>query len=558
VDVPGHERFIRQMIAGVAGIDCMLLVVSADEGVMPQTREHLEILSFLGIQSGIVVITKTDRVDGELLELICEEVQEELQHTIFASAPIVLVDSISHTGIEELKKCIRKQLQILQRRDETGPFRLPIDQVFTAKGHGTVARGTIYNGIVHEGEELVLLPKRLPVRVRQIQVHHTACNEAMAGQRAALNIAGVHKENVERGDVLVSDNEYPVSDTLDVSLQLTRHLLAPLKQRSLVKCHIGTAEVMGKIVFFDRNAAEEGSEAILCQLRLEEPVAVQRGDRFILRRPSPQETIGGGVVSNPRGERYRFGQATIQYLRSRLEGTPLERTEAMLHKHKLLSKADMIRYASLSEEEWQGIAADCIAIGSFFTVQVIIDSAVTDILEVLHQYHDTYPLREGMKKAELIEGLSNYPKPLLTHAIEQQKRIRLQGQYVAAADFEPHAPPQWARRMAGILQEIVGDGVQAKAWNDYVQGAGLPEPQGQEWYYYLLRSGKLFNFGKRVVAASIVNELTELLKTKTKQGFTIQEAKDVLGLSRKILVLLLELLDELGCTKRVDNKREWR
>src|SRR3954451_2388835 len=289
IDVPGHERFIRQMIAGVAGIDLVVLVVAADEGVMPQTREHLEILKFLGVKSGLVAITKIDRVEEEFVELVKEDIFEELQGTVFEQAPYVLVDSISLKGIEELKTMIIETLKNQEMRDIRGALRLPIDQVFTVKGQGTVVRGTVYEGSVEEGQLLKVMPKGLDVRARQIQVHHHSANQAFAGQRAAINLSGVAKEELERGDVLVSSEHFIVTKTIDVAIHLVSDLDYMVKQRMPIKCHIGTAEVMGRIVFFDRNEIETENEEILCQLRLDDEIVTKRGDRFILRRPSPQE-----------------------------------------------------------------------------------------------------------------------------------------------------------------------------------------------------------------------------------------------------------------------------
>ncbi len=332
IDVPGHERFIRQMIAGVAGIDLVVLVVAADEGVMPQTREHLDILGFLGIRNGIVAITKIDRVDEEFIDLVKDDIFEELQGTVFESSPFVLVDSLSKKGINELKELIVSTLKNQEMRDAKGAFRLPIDQVFTVKGQGTVVLGTVYEGTVEEGQALMIMPKGIEVRARQLQVHHQPAKQAFAGQRAAINLSNVAKEDLERGDVVVSSEHFNVTRTIDVAIRVVEDLDYMVKQRMPIKCHIGTAEVMGRIVFFDRNELKEENGEILCQLRLEEEVVTKRGDRFILRLPSPQETIGGGWVIDPRGEKYRFGVQTIEELEKKKIGSPKERIVAALNR----------------------------------------------------------------------------------------------------------------------------------------------------------------------------------------------------------------------------------
>ena len=343
IDVPGHERFIRQMIAGVAGIDLVVLVVAGDEGVMPQTREHLDILGFLGIRNGIVAITKIDRVDEEFVDLVKDDIFEELQGTVFENSPFVLVDSLSMKGIDELKNLIVDTLKEQEMRDVKGAFRLPIDQVFTVKGQGTVVRGTVYEGSVEEGQTLMIMPKGIEVRGRQLQVHHKPAKKAFAGQRVAINLSNVTKEDLERGDVVVSSEHFNVTRTIDVAIRVVEDLDYMVKQRMPIKCHIGTAEVMGRIVFFDRNDLKEENGEILCQLRLEHEIVTKRGDRFIIRRPSPQETIGGGWVIDPRGEKYRFGVQTIEELEKKKVGTPKERMIAALTEGKSLILSELIK-----------------------------------------------------------------------------------------------------------------------------------------------------------------------------------------------------------------------
>src|SRR3954451_8255563 len=235
IDVPGHERFIRQMIAGVGGIDLVVLVVAADEGFMPQTREHLEILKFLGVKGGIVAITKIDRVEEEFVELVKEDIFTELGNTVFEKAPYVLVDSVSHKGIEQLKTMIIETLKEQEMRDAKGAFRLPIDQVFTVKGQGTVVRGTVYEGTVEEGQTLKIMPEGLEVKARQIQVHHKQAQKAYAGQRTAINLAGVSKEDLERGNVLVSSEHFIVTKTVDVAIRVVEDLDYMVKQRMPIK-----------------------------------------------------------------------------------------------------------------------------------------------------------------------------------------------------------------------------------------------------------------------------------------------------------------------------------
>ncbi|MCP8968032.1 selenocysteine-specific translation elongation factor [Ectobacillus ponti] len=553
VDVPGHERFIRQMIAGVSGIDLMLLVVAADEGVMPQTREHLDILKLLGVGQGIVVMTKVHAMPEDLRELVEEEIREALQGTVFADAPILQVDSLDGTGIVEVKSAIAARLAETKERNHTVPFRMSIDQVFTIKGSGTVVRGTVTEGIVREGEHLSLLPVGTEVRVRQVQVHGQAQTEARAGQRAALNLAGLGKDEVARGDVLAAPDTCPVTEVVDVRVDWLAEVQHGIKQRSLVKCHMGTAEVMAKVVFFDRNEAEGGQEGVLCQLRLEQPVASKRGDHFILRRPSPVETLGGGTVIDPQGGKYRFGQETVEQLARKLEGTPMERIQAVLQREKLLEKRELLALASITEAELE--EANLIAISAAFTSQAVAAEAAAALQAEVGAYHENHPMRPGISKAQLLERVP-YPKRLLEQVLPQACEVI--GQHVALHNFIPHFPGKWAKRMERALETLRQDGFEAKLWDVYMKEAGIPQPEAEELSHYLLRTGQLYLLDKQPVSAEVLQDGIAKLRAASGASFSIQEAKDVLGLSRKTAIPFLELLDNLGLTERKENRREWR
>lgn len=565
IDVPGHERFIRQMIAGVAGIDLVVLVVAADEGVMPQTKEHLEILGFLGIKSGIVAITKMDKVDEEFSELVKDDIYEELSGTVFENSPYVLVDSLSHKGIDELKSRIIQTLEQQDVRDMKGPFRLPIDQVFTVKGQGTVVRGTVYEGAVEEGQLLTIMPQGIEVRARQLQVHHQPAKQAFAGQRAAINISNVTKEEIERGNVLVSSEHFNITRTIDVSIQMVEDLEHLVKQRMPIKCHIGTAEVMGRIVFFDRNELKEDSGEILCQLRLEEEIVTKRGDRFILRRPSPQETIGGGWVIDPKGEKYRFGHQTIEELAKKKEGSPTERLTAALMEAKSLSIDELIKRTSLDKEEVSLalVGEEFIPYSSKeYTLQEIIKDVEEELFDRLNDYHNHFPLRNGINKAELLQGLIKwYPKSLVEYVIEQGSATKLfqrKGQFVSLTTFTPHVPSNWKKRIDNLLNDLKRDGLQVKYLHDYIKEAGIPEALVEDVKRYWIDREMIIPLDEfYYYHGEVFTEAVKRLQTETENEFDVGKAKEVLGLSRKYMIPFLERLDENGITRRVENKRVW-
>jgi selenocysteine-specific elongation factor len=566
IDVPGHERFIRQMIAGVAGIDLVVLVVAGDEGVMPQTREHLDILKFLGVKNGLVAISKIDRVDEEFIELVKDDILEELTGSVFEGAPFVLVDSLSKKGIEELKELIITTLKEQEMRDVKGAFRLPIDQVFTVKGQGTVVRGTVYEGTVEEGQTLKIMPEGLEVKARQIQVHHKQAQKAYAGQRTAINLSGVSKEDLERGDVLVSSEHFIVTKTVDVAIRVVEDLEHMVKQRMPIKLHIGTTEVMGRIVFFDRNELKEENGEILCQLRLEEEILTKRGDRFILRRPSPQETIGGGWVIDPRGNKYRFGNQTIEELEKKKVGSPKERITAAIFEAKSLTLGELIKRTALDEETLKEFLEDddfVLYNGKEYTLKMLINSIEEDIYDTLQEFHQTHSMKIGLNKAELLQSMQKrFPKSLLDFVIENgiaNGTFDRKGQFVSLTDFVPHVPKSWQKRTENMLSELKKDGMKVRYYKDYFSDSGIPDHLETDLRRFLEEQELVVHLDEQFAYhGDVFKEAVEKLRSGTGEEFEVGNAKEILDLSRKYMIPFLERLDSKGLTKRVENKRVWQ
>lgn len=566
IDVPGHERFIRQMIAGVAGIDLVVLVVAADEGVMPQTREHLEILKFLGVKNGLIAITKIDRVDEEFIELVKDDILEELTGSVFEDAPFVLVDSLSKKGIEELKDLIIKTLKEQEMRDAKGAFRLPIDQVFTVKGQGTVVRGTVYEGTVEEGQTLKIMPEGLEVKARQIQVHHKQAQKAYAGQRTAINLSGVSKEDLERGNVLVSSEHFIVTKTVDVAVRVVEDLDHMVKQRMPIKLHIGTTEVMGRIVFFDRNEIKEENGEILCQLRLEEEILTKRGDRFILRRPSPQETIGGGWVIDPRGNKYRFGNQTIEELEKKKVGSPKERITAAIFEAKSISVSELIKHTALDEETLNEFLEDDVFVlynGKEYTLKMLINSIEEDIYDRLQAFHQTHSMKPGLNKAELLQSMQKrFPKSLLDFVVENgivNGVFNRKEQFVSLSSFVPHVPKSWQKRAENMLEELKKDGLKVRYYKDYFSDSGIPTHLEEDLRRFLEEQELVVHLDEQFAYhGDVFKEAVEKLRGGTGEEFEVGGAKEILDLSRKYMIPFLERLDSQGLTKRVENKRVWK
>ncbi|GGJ88832.1 selenocysteine-specific translation elongation factor [Lentibacillus kapialis] len=569
VDVPGHERFIRQMIAGVAGIDLVILVIAADEGVMPQTREHLQILEFLGVQHCIVAVSKIDRVDAELLDFAIEDIRESIAGTIFSEVPLVCVDSISGKGIDQLRRQIVSELEKTVFRDAYGSFRLPIDQVFTVRGQGTIVRGTIYEGIVQKGSPLTILPGGYKVRARQIQVHRQGQRISRAGQRTAINLSGIDKEDIERGDVLVASDHFLVTNTIDVNLQLVENLSSPVKQRMPVKVHTGTSEVMGRIVFFDRNEVIRDDDDVLCQIRLEEKIVVCRGDRFILRRPTPVETLGGGWVIEPKGNKYRFGETTMDMLQKKKDGTPEDLVKDVLMKHKLLNVKQLIQYTSFDEPGMK--AAVNKGIDTRQLVQVTGDkyALAKDVIMIkdmvsqqLQNRHDEFPMRPGISKAEIVQSFNGqFPKRLVEFGLDSMLstgEIQKDKQFLALSGFTPYLPEKWKTQMEAIINQLEADGLQVKRWTEYITHTTVLKQEAEDLHAYLIHTEQAHPLTRElIIHHKTFTGALLMLKAGTNETFGLKEAKDALQVSRKYLVPFLELLDQYKLTKRVGDNRKW-
>ena len=321
VDVPGHEKFIPQMLSGIAGIDLVLLVVDANEGVMPQTREHLQIMDLLQLKNGILVISKCDLVEPDWLDIVEEEIRDQVAGSFLEKAPCCRVSALNGEGLDELRETIRQQLKKVEPRDARGVVRLPVDRCFSISGFGTVVTGTLVSGTIKVGESLEVLPAAVPARVRELQVHDQQVNEVCAGQRVALNLAGISRDQIPRGSVVGTPGLFRSSRRIDVRLRLLADAPRPLKFRDPVHLHLGTARCVANAVLLDRDELKPGEE-VIAQLVLDQPLLAHRGDRFIVRSYSPMVTIGGGLVIDSEPQKHkRFRPEVIRRLEDLASGT---------------------------------------------------------------------------------------------------------------------------------------------------------------------------------------------------------------------------------------------
>jgi selenocysteine-specific elongation factor len=576
VDVPGHRDFIENMLAGVGGIDAALLVIAADEGVMPQTREHLAILDLLEIQRGLVVISKIDMLDDpEWLDMVENDIRGVLIGTVLEKAPMIRVSARVGTGLEELKRVLENLLQDLPERLDLGRPRLPVDRVFSMPGFGTVVTGTLSDGRLQVGAEIELLPSGRTGRVRGLQTHKKKEDVSIPGSRTAVNISGIAVDEIARGETLVTPGHYQVTRRFDARLRLVRDLTAVLKHGTEVKVFTGTSESMAKVRILgadDLNAAEQG----WIQLELRNPLAVVRGDRFILRRPSPGETLGGGQVVDPHpSQRHkRFDEQVLKNLESLSHGSP---SEVLFQAALALGAApirDVIAKARLQSDQAWPAAIECIQTG----LLTLLDQASVDnpkeedwvmpvshwndlranILSILESYHRSWPLRRGMPREELKSRLKISPRlySQVTARLEAQEgALQTTKSWLALPGHAVQFSPTQKIKIAGLLQKF-----------EIAPFAppSVKESQaevGEDVFAALLELSDLIQ-----VSAEVVFRRTDYDLMVARITAAIHEhgpisaagVRDLFGTSRKFALGLLEHLDAIGVTIRDGDFRRLR
>ena len=410
VDVPGHERFLKNMLAGVSGVDVVLLVVAADEGMMPQTIEHLDILRILNVKNGVVVLTKIDLVDKEWTDVVEEDVRAHLVGTFIADAPIIRVSATTGKGIDALKRALQSAVSRAEVRNAGLPIRLPIDRVFTRPGFGTVVTGTLVAGTLRVGDIVEIVPQRAPSRVRGLQVHNQKVTEAEAGSRVAVNLNNVEIEDLERGAQLSALNTLTPTLTFDAAFHLLPNIKTPLKDRDRVRLHIGTAEVLGRVRLLDERTELEGGAAAYVQFQAEQALACARGDRFVVRSYSPLHTIGGGAVLDAAPQRHRKGAAAVlAALAATEKGSPGDLIETLLQRHPFgVAKRDLLAASSMLTADFDQTLLLLTQNGRVLPIgngrlihRTLFDTLTARVTLTLETYHRQFPLRAGVPAEEL-------------------------------------------------------------------------------------------------------------------------------------------------------------
>ncbi len=572
IDVPGHEKFVRHMVAGASTIDFVMFVIAADDGPMPQTIEHLEVLKLLEIKKGIIVITKKDLVEDDWLILVTKDIKKLMIGSFLENAPIVAVSNTTGEGIDNLKKILDELIAQTQAKKDRGIFRLPIDRCFTIKGFGTVVAGTVFSGKIDVGDTLELLPHNKKVKVRGIQVHNEKVGQATTGFRAAINIVGAEKDEIKRGDILTQPGYYEPSNFLNVSLYLLKLAEKPLKNLTRLRIHLGTKEILGRIVLLDKKILQPGDKA-MAQFRLEKPAVSDVGDRYVIRTYSPQTTIGGGSVIEPKATKAKgFDEKLIEHLQKVETGDTVTMIEEnLLANFEVPQKIDEIAYdLNIPPGEVQAIIDKMISENKailldktrgLYYLQSNFGKLNAKILDVLTNYHKTNPTDIGIPKLELLKNISKaMDKSLMNYALDkmsEQKSIKTSDDNkISLFGFKVTLD----KELDAAIRKIEGLYLDA-AYKPPSYDAVLEQNLGDEKtikraHRYMIDSGSLISVGESIVfhhkyVAEAKENLIEYLK-KNKE-IRISQFRDLLGASRKYVLPLLIYFDTHDITiKRGD------
>lgn len=574
VDVPGHRDFIENMLAGVGGIDAALLVIAADEGVMPQTKEHLAILDLLQIPTGVIAITKTDLVwDAEWLDLVESEVRNALRGSALENAPLVRVSAKTRAGLDHLVTALNRALQQKPLRRDIGRPRLPVDRAFSMPGFGTVVTGTLSDGRFQVGDEIEILPAGHRGRIRGLQTHKKKEEIALPGSRTAINISGLTLAQIRRGDVVTHPGQYQPTRRLDARLRLLNDISAPLRHAGEVKFFVGAAETMATVRLLGTETLAPGQEGWV-QIELRKPVVTVRGDRFILRRPSPAETLGGGLVvdAQPAKRHKHSDKDILRHLEALLQGSP---TDILFQTSLQLNAApikEVIARAQLDTAQAQAALQELLQNRQILLLETGTPTAKSDLLvmaqphwqdlqdralQTLSAYHNNYPLRRGMPREEFKSRLKLSPRlfnALLTQSIARGTLVEQNG-LVALPGHEIKLNGQQQAQVQNLIRKF--------DQNPY-NPPSVKECQaevGEEVYHALLEQGELIAVSSEIVFrpgpyADMVAKIRQTLQAKGQ--ITLAETRDLFGTSRKYAQALLEHLDASGVTVRQGDYRKLR
>jgi len=572
IDVPGHERFIKNMLAGVGGIDMVVLVIAADESVMPQTREHLDICSLLHIKQGLTVLTKIDNVEREMADLVEVEVREFLKGSFLERSPILRVSSLTGEGIPQLIEALRQAIGNVAPKDDTELFRLPVDRCFTMKGFGTVVTGTLIAGQVHKEDAVEIFPSQRTTRVRGIQVHGRASNEARAGQRTALNLQGVEVAEIERGMVLTVPGVFKPTSMFDCNLELLRSAPAPIEMRKRVRFHIGTAELMGYVVLLGQERLNPG-ESALVQIRVEEPAFALPGDRFIIRQYSPMITIGGGQILDAFPEKHRRSdKAVLQRLKIFKDGSVEERLMAIIEGAGLqtVDLSHLVAGLGLSP---QHVREALTALTKSGRIRKVSENPMTVVsvaafkgaeeraVAEVQRFHRTNPLVQGIGREELrarFDGMTGGLFQAMLDKLAADKKIVVAQDVIYEFGRRVTLKADEEQIREKLAERFRSHGLQAAAPDELIDGLKLNRITARKIIQLMVKENALVKISEDMfVDRKAIDELIAAIKAlKSKNPkLGVPEFKDLTGVSRKYAIPLLEYLDRQRVTRRVGDER---
>lgn len=575
IDVPGHEKFINNMVAGVVGMDLVLLVVAADEGIMPQTREHMDILGLLGIKKSILVINKCDLVDEEWLELVEEEIQEELEGTFLEGAPVVKVSAATGQGLDELTDTIQQLMsdEVVAKDTQTIP-RLPIDRAFTLSGFGTIITGTLISGTITREDVLEMYPIGKECKIRNIQVHGQNQDKCYAGQRVAINLSNVKKKEIRRGCVLAPKNSMKNTDLLDVKLKVLEDSMRILTNHERLHLYTGTSEILCRAVLLDKEQIGPGEEGLV-QLRLEEEIAVKRGDRFVVRFYSPMETIGGGIVLEPNPVRKkRFDAQAIEELKKKESGSLGDVMELQIKEHgdTMITLAELAKVMAHSVDELKEYLEELEESGTIFVFPMKKDTylwhrdsefAVRQKIEgTLQKYHSEHPYRYGMKKAEIHNTFLKKIKPNIFDAyIERMTGENVYGRREEYLSLPGYEVPKDAMYLQ--TEKLIEDTFE-KAGYDFVRFSEIdfgkiPRQTAEDVVLMMIDEGKVLRINEEMFTMKhLMDEAKEKIQNHLKEEnlITIAQVRDMFSTSRKSAKPILEYMDSIKVTKKTGGESE--
>lgn len=572
VDVPGHEKFVRHMVAGAWGIDMALLVVAADEGVMPQTREHVDICELLGLKRGIVAITKADVVDDEMVDLVREDIIDFLKGRPLASAPIIPVSATTGKNIELLRSSVREMAMELQERSKEGIFRLPVDRVFTIRGLGTIVTGTCISGSIRTGDEIEIYPLARRAKVRNIQAYHEDAPEAFAGQRVALNLQGVEKQEVERGAIIGRPDTLILSKRIDASFKYLKLPLNPVKNDSILRFHIATTQAEARLILLDRDRIEPGEE-VFAQFVFPEPIATLPGDRYILRGPYAIQTVGGGQVLDIMPKRHKRKVSDLDRIYTLLAGEDMnEKAEFHILKGEYggITKNMLAMLLGADASFAERIIARMEELGKIKSVgrMVIHLDNFTEykqmLRNILHDYHEKNPIKVGISKEELRMRLPKVDPLVFQSALDEciaAGVVEVEKDKVK----ESGAGRKFDKEQEGfeedILRRLSDCGLNAPSLKELVAKTGKPEKELRDLLGRLVFEHKAVKIkGDLYFDAQAMERLKErvIAHLRSAKELTPSDFKSLFDLSRKYSIPILEYLDEIKLTIRVGDKRVLR